>query len=146
MRALSPYRRTAAFPWNGLDELERIFDNFLAPQATDGLNWAPAVDLKETNDAYHLDADLPGLEKKDIEVKVEDDVVTISGSRSQENHEDTKGYQRFERSYGAFRRSFRIPGGVDADKVQAEFKNGVLHVMLPKPETAKPKQIEVQVR
>ncbi|MBI2422630.1 MAG: Hsp20/alpha crystallin family protein [Candidatus Hydrogenedentes bacterium] len=146
MRALTPYRRNSLFPFAGLDDLERIFDAFIAPVSAEGAQWAPAVDLRETEDAYLLDVDLPGMEKKDIEVKIEDEIVTIRGERAQDKEENTKGYHRFERSYGSFHRSFRIPGGVEAERVAAEFKSGVLHVRLPKPETAKPKLIEVTVK
>ncbi len=135
-------------PWAGFreleDQLERVFSG-RAPAACARDGWTPAVDLRETEEAYVLEADLPGLKKEDIAVTVVDDVVTLKGARKWEHEGKAKGYQRVERSYGAFERSFRIADGIDAGKVEAQFQDGVLNVTLPKPEEAKPKQIEVKL-
>jgi HSP20 family protein len=137
-------------PWTAFRELEdrlnRLFGSWpIEAEALTG-TWYPAVDIRETKDAFILEADLPGLKKEDIEVTVVDDVVTIKGERKEEEERKSDGYHRYERVYGAFQRSFRIPGGIEAKGVEAKFENGVLTVTLPKPEEAKPKQIEVQVK
>ena len=167
MSMLVPTHRNLWVPWPSFrdleDRLDRIFRGFPSGETS----WAPAVDVSETDDAYVIEADLPGLKKEDIELTVEDEVVTVKGTRNSARHcapsarhcapsarhcapneteDKPTGYHRIERGYGEFRRSFCIPGGVDADKVQANFTDGVLHVTLPKPEQRKPKQIEVKVK
>ena len=124
------------------NQLERIFNGAPAGRSTD---WMPPVDIHETNDAYVLEADLPGLKKEDIEVQVVEDRITLKGTRKREENAESKGYRRYERAVGQFERSFRIAGGVDASKVEAKFEHGVLTVTLPKPEEAKPRQIDVKV-
>ena len=103
------------------------------------------MDIHETDDAYNLEADLPGLTREEIEVKVIEDRVTIRGTRKQENSKEEKGILHRERIQGAFERSFRLRGGIDGSKVEAHFENGVLSVKLPKPEETKPRQIEVKI-
>lgn len=109
-----------------------------------GRSWVPPIDIRETDVAFVCTADLPGLTKKDIEITVEDGVLSISGERTLEN-EDNEDSQmrRIERSYGAFRRSFTLPRGIDQEKVEAKFKDGVLTLTLPKAEAAKPRKITV---
>jgi len=108
--------------------------------------WSPAVDIVETEDALVLKADLPDVKLEDIDVRVENETLTIKGERKFEKEEKIKGYHRIERSYGAFMRSFTVPASLEADKVSAEYKNGVLTVTLPKREEAKPRQVKVQVK
>jgi HSP20 family protein len=107
--------------------------------------WAPNVDIHETPDALVLEADLPGIEGKDLDVRVEDNMLTIRGERKFEAKVSEEDYLRLERAYGTFSRSFSLPHTVDAEKVDAEYKNGVLTVRLPKREEAKPKQVKVAV-
>ncbi len=107
--------------------------------------WAPVVDVMETDEEFQIRAELPGVEKKDVKLSVEEGVLTISGYREQEKEEKGKRYHRIERAYGSFARSFTVPDAVDEQKVAAEFKNGVLTVRLPKSEKARPKSIEVTV-
>ncbi len=107
--------------------------------------WAPVVDVMETDEEFQIRAELPGVEKKDVKLSVEEGVLTISGHREQEKEEKGKRYHRIERAYGSFARSFTVPDAVDEQKVAAEFKNGVLTVRLPKSEKARPKSIEVTV-
>jgi len=137
----------ALTPWSALrnldKELDRVFGRSLAGGQRD---WVPSVDVEETYDAYELQAELPGMKREDIKLEVVDDVVTIKGERKQESESDGKGYHRVERRYGLFERSFRIPDGFEHDKVKADYQDGVLHVSLPKCETAKPKRIEVKVK
>lgn len=134
-------------PWAGFQDLEsqleRIFHGD-APVSGSG-TWMPAVDLYETEDAYVLEADLPGMKKEDIDVQVLDDRIILKGMRKREERAEEKGFRRYERAEGQFERSFRIDGGIDAEKVEARFEHGVLRVTLPKPETARPRQIDVKV-
>ena len=109
------------------------------------VDWAPAVDVMETDDEFQIRAELPGVEKKDVKLSVENGVLLISGHREQEKEEKGKRYHKIERAYGNFARSFTVPEAVVAEKVTADFKNGLLTVRLPKSEKARPKSIEVKV-
>ena len=106
--------------------------------------WSPAVDIYETENELVLKADLPDVDLKDIDVRVENQTLTISGERKFEQEQSGKGYHRIERSYGNFIRSFAVPNSFDTDKISASFKNGVLSVSLPKKEAAKPRQIKIE--
>jgi HSP20 family protein len=106
--------------------------------------WAPQVDVEETTDAIIIRADLPGLEKKDISISVEDHKLTIRGERKNEVEDKKSNYHRVERTYGSFRRSFSLPANVQTDSVEASYKDGVLEVSVPKSEVAKPKSIEIK--
>lgn len=107
--------------------------------------WAPLVDISEDDGEYLIRADLPGVEKDQVKVTVENGVLLISGERSSEKEEKNMKYHRIERSYGSFIRSFVLPDDADGTKVKADFKNGILKVHLPKDENAKPKSIEIKV-
>ncbi|MGD9014493.1 MAG: Hsp20/alpha crystallin family protein [Candidatus Omnitrophota bacterium] len=107
--------------------------------------WAPAVDIYDNKSNLVIKADLPGMTQKDIDVSVEDDVLRIKGEKKKEHEEKRDNYFRLERSYGYFERSFALPSNVDATKVKAAYKDGVLELTLPKKEEAKPKQIKVDV-
>ncbi len=108
-------------------------------------DWVPAVDIQETENAYVIKAELPEISKEDVKVEMLDGVLTIEGERRQEKEEKGKKFHKVERSYGKFMRRFALPTEIDATKVQAEFKDGVLNVELPKTAAAKPKAIEVKV-
>jgi len=108
-------------------------------------NWLPPVDIEENGREYILKAELPGMKKEEVKLTVEGGTLSISGERKAEKEEKDKKYHRMERSYGAFQRSFTLPEGALAEKISAEFKDGVLLVHLPKDETAKPQAIEVKV-
>ena len=107
--------------------------------------WIPAMDIVETDDHYVLRADLPGLSEGDVNVELEDNVLTISGKRSTEHEETKNGYHRVERSYGSFSRSVTVPEGVDAEGIQANFDKGVLEVKVAKPEQVKPRKVAITV-
>ncbi len=107
--------------------------------------WSPAVDILETDDALIVHADLPNVKIEDIDIRVENQTLTISGSRKFEKDDNVKGYHRIERSYGEFVRSFAVPSTVDTDKVAADYKNGVLSITLPRKDSAKPRQVKVNV-
>jgi HSP20 family protein len=108
--------------------------------------WTPAVDIYETENDLVVKADLPEVELKDIDVRVENQTLTIAGERKFEKQDNVAGYHRIERSYGNFTRSFAVPNSFDTEKIAASFKNGVLSVSLPKKEAAKPRQIKVEVQ
>lgn len=108
-------------------------------------DWVPTVDISETDGEYLIKAELPEVKKEDVKVTVEDGVLTLQGVRHQEKEEKGKRYHRVERSYGSFVRSFTLPESVDESGVKAEYKDGVLHLHLPKTEKVKPKAIEVKV-
>lgn len=107
--------------------------------------WSPAVDIYETENELVLKADLPDVDQKDIDVRVENQTLTIAGQRKFEKEEKRKGFHRIERSYGNFVRSFAVPNAFNTDQIAAQYKNGVLTVTLPKKETAKPRQVKVEV-
>lgn len=108
--------------------------------------WTPAVDIEEDDKQYMVSVDLPGLDKKEVDIKIENDVLTISGEKKSEQKQEGKNYHRTERYYGKFERSFRLSDDVNKELIEANFKNGVLHISLPKSEKAKPRQIEVKVK
>lgn len=108
-------------------------------------DWAPAVDVQETEKEYIVKADLPDVRKEDVKVGIENGVLTLEGERKQEKEENNKKFHRVERVYGKFVRRLALPMEIDAQKVAAEFKDGVLNVKMPKTESAKPRAIDVKV-
>ncbi len=132
-------------PLTSLRQFEDAFTRFFSePQGN--RPWAPPVDIYETENELVLKADLPDVELKDLDVRVENQTLTITGERKFERKDAGKGYHRVERSYGNFARSFSVPNSFDTDKINAGFKNGVLTVTLPKKETAKPRQVKIEVQ
>jgi HSP20 family protein len=132
-------------PLANLRLFEDAFTRMLSEPQTNR-PWAPAVDIYETENELVLKADLPDVDLKDIDVRVENQTLTISGERKFEKSDTTKGYHRIERSYGTFVRSFSVPNTFDTETIAADFKNGVLSVTLPKKEAAKPRQVKVEVK
>jgi len=129
--------------------MNRMFDSCFAPrqQAEDSsCEWMPAVDIHETSDSIVLRADLPGMNKDDVKVVVHDSTLTLKGERKSEKKEEKANYYRMERTCGSFYRSFSLPSMVDAGKIKAGYTNGVLEVVLPKVEEAKPKEIAIDVK
>lgn len=127
-------------------EMNRLFNGvFDAPSAGNGVarRWTPAMDLLETDDAFVIRADLPGLSESDVSVELEDNVLTVSGERKIEHEDKREGFYRVERAYGSFSRSLTLPKGVDPEAVNAAFDRGVLEVRVPKPEQRKPRKIEI---
>ena len=141
--------------WNPLREmaaldqgLDRCFeDSFFAPRRLNGetnlSTWNPAVDIYEESDRFVIKAELPGLDRKDIEVDLNDRVLTLKGERSYENEVKEDGDYRKERAFGKFQRAFALPANLNADEIKAEFKDGLLTINIPKPEEEKPKQITI---
>ena len=132
-------------PLAGMRLFEDAVTRLFSEPAT-GRPWTPDVDIYETENELVLKADLPDVKLEDIDVRVENQVLTLKGERRFEKEETNKGYHRIERSYGLFTRSFSIPPTVEADEVSADYKNGVLTVALPKKEAAKPRQVKVEVK
>jgi HSP20 family protein len=132
-------------PFQGLRLFEDAVTRLMSEPRT-GRPWSPAVDIIETEDALTVKADLPDVKIEDIDVRVENQTLTVRGNRKFQKDEAVKGYHRIERSYGDFVRSFALPPTVDTEKVNADYKNGVLSVTLPKKETAKPRQVKVAVQ
>ncbi len=139
-------------PWNELaalrDRMNRVFDDslFRSDRRDDPLamgSWSPAVDMFEKDDKVVIKAELPGLDKKDVSLDLQNGVLTLKGERKHENEVKEENFYRREMSYGKFVRSFSLPVDVDADQIKAEFQNGLLTVEVPKPEEHKPKQIKV---
>jgi HSP20 family protein len=132
-------------PLANLKLFEDAFTRMLSEPRT-GRPWSPAVDIYETENELVLKADLPDVELNDIDVRVENQTLTLKGERKFEREDSGKGYHRIERSYGSFVRSFTVPPQVETDKVAAEYRNGVLTVTLPKKEAAKSRQVKVEVK
>ncbi len=108
-------------------------------------DWTPSADISETDTAYLIKAEIPGVNKEDVKVTIQDGMLTIQGERKMEKEEKDKKFHRIERSYGSFMRSFRVPDDADESGVKAEFKDGMLNVTLNKTEKPKPKSINVSV-
>ena len=132
------------------DEMDRFFDDFLGGEldrfpAGFESNWTPSVDLLETDDELVAKVELPGMDKKDINISVQDNVLMIRGTKNQEKEDKNENYHRIERSFGSFQRSLSLPAPVDVKKVKASYKDGVLKVALPKVPEAKAKEIPITV-
>jgi HSP20 family protein len=136
-------------PVSGLASLEvnalnRMFEAAFGHDALSHGAWIPPVDILETAEGeVVVKAELPEIKREDIKITVENNILTIEGERKAEGNKDTDRYHRVERSYGAFRRSFTLPANVDAGKVQANYRDGVLTVSLPRREETRPRQIQV---
>lgn len=132
------------------DRIRQMLEGSLALEPVTAVGWMPAVDIVERPDALVVTAELPGLMAKEVDVSVDDGVLTISGEKEEEKKEGAEDsqYYVFERRYGSFRRSFTLPNAVDVDKISAEFDNGLLTVVLPKTENVKArgKKISVSTR
>lgn len=130
-------------PFGSVVRRDSFFDDFFTPVST---GFEPHVDVKENDKEFHIVAELPGLDKNDFKLTVENNVLTLEGEKKIENEEKADNYFRSERSYGTFKRSFRLTDSVDSKKISAEYKNGILQVRIPKAEKAKPKEIEIAVK
>jgi HSP20 family protein len=135
-------------PWSLLNQFNRELDTLFARPNTENSiatsDWTPAVDIKETENEFKILADIPGVDPKDIDVHMEDGVLTIRGEREAKKEEEKEGYKRVERSYGSFYRRFNMPDSADADKISAKSVHGVLEVTIPKQEKVQPRKISVQ--
>lgn len=129
------------------EQFSRLFDTSFPGRSSESdlTTWAPAVDIQETENELVLKADLPGIEEKDIDVRIENNTLTIRGERKFEKQVNEDNYLRVERSYGSFSRSFSLPNTINTEAIKAEYKNGVLTVQMPKRAESKPKQVKVNV-
>jgi HSP20 family protein len=128
------------------DEVNRLLENGLGlTRNAESFGWTPTVDVFEDTEGVTFKFDLPEVEGKDVEVRLEDGTLSIRGERKLEREDKPEGYHRIERAYGTFARSFTLPPTLDQDKVNAEQKNGVLRIFVPKRAEAKPKSINVKV-
>ena len=141
-----------ADPFRELFDLQRsindLFEGSLSKSSRESAAisaWTPAVDVYEDEESFLLKVELPEVNKEDVKVNLDDNVLSITGERRFEHEDKRDGYHRVERSYGQFYRSFTLPPNVNAEKINAGFKDGVLRLTLPKREEAKPKQIEVNI-
>ena len=140
--------------WNPMRDMD-LFSNrmnsflgnhFLTPgfrEASEMAEWRPAVDIFDKEDRIVIKAELPGVDKKDMSVDIKDGILTLSGERTYENEVKEEGYYRKERAFGKFNRSFALPEGLDPEKIDADYKDGVLKIEIPKPEQNKPRKIAV---
>jgi HSP20 family protein len=141
-------------PWGDPDiiraEMNHLFDNFFGRvpvrhEEYEG-RWVPAVDISENEDNLYVDVEIPGMKKEDIKVSLEHNVLSLRGEKKQEKEVKEENYHRWERRYGSFARAFELPVPVQSDKINASYKSGVLHVILPKAEEVKPKEIPIEVK
>jgi HSP20 family protein len=134
-------------PWGLLNqlqrELERAHEGGIGEGSISTAEWAPAVDIKEESDKFVLEADIPGVKPEDIDVSMEDGVLTIRGEKKTEAKTEKEGYKRVERTYGSFYRRFSLPDTANPDAISAKSKHGVLEIVIPKREAVKPKKINV---
>ena len=139
--------------WDPFREMEAVLDRYRSnPERSiaraEGItrsDWYPSVDVSETQGAFHIHAELPGVKKENIKVSVHDGVLTLSGQRESKHEEQSKKVHRIERSYGSFSRSFSLPENVSNETVEANFQDGVLEIDIPKEEAKKPKQVDVKI-
>jgi HSP20 family protein len=150
-------------PWRELEEFEErvnrmmerafrrpflkpLFPGLLEEEELELGRWYPAIDVIDKEDSYVLKAELPGVKKEDVKVDVHDSTLTIKGEKKAEEKVEKENYLRIERSYGAFSRSFTLPENADAAKIKASYNDGVLELVIPKKEEAKPKTIQIEVK
>ena len=144
MMRWDPFRNIASLQ----EQMNRLFEDSRRSGRGDGsalTTWAPAVDIYETENELVVKADLPDMNEKDLNVRVENNMLTISGERKFESKVNEDNYLRVERTYGSFSRSFGLPSSVNTEAIKAEYKNGVLTLELPKRAESKPKQVKINV-
>jgi len=128
------------------NRMDRLWSRMVTDDEPTLANWSPTSDIVETKDEIVIKSELPGIQDKDVDIEIENGVLTIKGERKVEKEAEEKGYRRVERSYGSFFRSFTLPPNVEAEKIAATFTNGLLEVHMPKKEGAKPRSIKVEVK
>lgn len=155
LRNIIPHssRSSSLSRWNSFDDLDRVFDNFFRNAMTNihmpmgsVTDMTVKMNISETDKNYTITADLPGLEQKDIDLTVDDGVLTLSGEKQQENEEEGKTFHRVERSYGRFIRTLRLPADADEDSVGATMKNGVLEVTINKTDKPEKSRKRIDIR
>jgi HSP20 family protein len=136
-------------PWQSLrrltNALDEAFGTFPEEGRTVTASWYPACDVFEDKDAIKIVAEVPGVTPEDVKISLENNILTIRGEKKQQAEERTERVHRYERSYGAFERTFVLPNSVDSERIQASYQNGILTVSVPKAERARPREIPVAV-
>lgn len=141
--------------WDPFREMEDMFGRYAralsvprpgSQETISSGDWAPRVDIAETEKAFRVKAEIPEVNKEDVKVTVDNGILTIRGERKQEKEEKNKKFHRVERFYGSFTRSFTLPDNVDESKIEASFKDGMLNLSIPKTEITKPKAIDVKIK
>jgi HSP20 family protein len=132
-------------------EINRMFDGFFRgsvreDDAIQASAWMPAADVAEHEDTYEVRMEIPGVAKEDVRITIQENILTVRGEKKKEKETRGSRYHAVERSYGSFQRSFTLPSTVNADAIEAEYRDGILQMSLPKAEEARQKQIEVKVR
>lgn len=130
-------------PWSLLTQLQRELERGSAEGSTATAEWAPAVDIKEEANQFVIHADIPGVKPEDIDISMEEGVLTIKGEKKTEAETEKEGYKRVERIYGSFYRRFSLPDTANAEQISAASKHGVLEITIPKREAVQPKKISV---
>lgn len=129
------------------EKMNRMFEDVFAGRSEDkelsASTWAPAVDIFETESELMMTVEVPGIDEKDIEIKIEDNTLTLKGERKFEKETKKENYHRIERSYGSFYRAFTLPNSIDPDKIQAEHENGVLKITMAKRQELKPRKVKI---
>lgn len=130
------------------DRMNRLFEDLVSsPRFEDSeliqSTWSPAVDIYETENELVLTAELPGVDEKDVEIKIEDNTLTLKGERKFEKETKEENYHRIERAYGSFFRSFSLPNYIDQEKISAEYENGLLRIHMPKKAEVKPRKVKI---
>ena len=131
-------------PWGLLSQLQRELDRNVAEGSTATAEWSPAVDIKEDADKFVIHADIPGVKPEEIDINMENGVLTIKGEKKSESKTEKEGYKRVERTYGSFYRRFSLPDTANAEAISASSKHGVLEIVIPKREAVLPKKINVK--
>ena len=152
LSSLVPARENGALPQPGFGlfglhrEIDRLFNDFAQGAGANGspAKLIPNIEIAETDKAIEVSAEMPGLERKDIDISIEDDTLTIRGQKKIEEDQKDKNVQHSERTYGVFMRVLQLPAGVDPSSVEATMSNGVLKITIPKPAKPEPKKIEVK--
>lgn len=130
-------------PFEMQNRMQKLFTELLSPAQTEGFGWSPQVDILETDAELVLRADLPGLNKDQVDLEVSDGMLVMKGAKKEEKDEKGAEYRIVERTYGAFERAFALPSSVDAEHIRAEFTNGVLEVHLPKTEKSMGRRVQI---
>jgi HSP20 family protein len=139
----NPFRSLTALDSDSRNLFDEVFGDFFSvPMMSDG-NWLPRMDMRDTKDNIELSAELPGMKKEDIKITYENGLLTISGERKREEKDGDHNYYCIERRFGSFSRSVKLPIEVQADKIKANYNDGILHLTLPKAEARKPHEIPI---
>ncbi|MBM3274744.1 MAG: Hsp20/alpha crystallin family protein [Candidatus Sericytochromatia bacterium] len=137
---------TSLIPFARLrNELERLFGDDFYSSPTTATFWAPRVNVRETQEAVEISADLPGVSKEDLQIVVENNLLVLKGQRKEEHEDKTGTWHRIEKVYGQFERQFNLPAGLMKDQIKASLRDGILTVSIPKAEESKPRQVDIKI-